>query len=250
MSVFTPSSSASLRLLGQAPQVLFGDAPASDAAASDATPNASEPSLFYDPPYDTPLDDAVAWHLVKYLDASHGLRYAVNVPAASMPGATADATSGDRVDFVVDHGARRTGFVLTGDGAPGAARASRVAASGVVDVLYRLRRADALHRLHDALLLVSRWDPNLFGERGRTNLVTLASPDARTVHPRRGEPSATVTYASTDAAPACALIDTDAAPLPTLELTRQTHRPPQPRRDTPRAIRSASASPPRLAKSA
>jgi hypothetical protein len=63
-----------------------------------------------------------------------------------------------------------------------------------VDVLYRLRAEDIAYRLHDALLLVGRWDTALFSERGRINLNTLAAPEARAIHPTPTDTEVTVTY--------------------------------------------------------
>ena len=37
----------------------------------------TEPSLFYAPPYERPIEDEFAWHLVKYLDVRAGLQYQV-----------------------------------------------------------------------------------------------------------------------------------------------------------------------------
>jgi hypothetical protein len=63
-----------------------------------------------------------------------------------------------------------------------------------VDVLYRLRAEDVEARLHDALLLVAKWDAALFSERGRINLNTLATSEARAVHPGPDDTVVTVAY--------------------------------------------------------
>lgn len=231
------SRSSPLRLIEAGSPGLF-------ASNSDVPATLSEASLFYDPPYATPLDDALAWHLVKYLAPSHGLRYRVDV--------LGDGTAPDHgVDFVVEHGDRRTGLLVEGpddDRLDGVA--ARVLATGHVDVLYRVRTSDVLYRLHDLLLLMSRWDPSLFAERGRTNLGTLASPDAQSVHPRRGTPDATVHYTSSSDAHACALVDTDERPSDTLHIERLMRPPSRPHDDAPHALWRSATRSRRLARSA
>ena len=153
-------------------------------------PQFVEPSLFYDPPYERPLEDEFAWHLVKYLRPITGLRYQVRVETPCAP---------LWVDFLVEHGARRVGFeVGPMDGAideeQDRLRDALVIGSGALDVLYRFRGADLMYRLHDALLLAAHWDAGLFTERGRINLNTLASPEARTCHPRPHETTARILY--------------------------------------------------------
>ena len=155
-----------------------------------------EPSLFYDPPYERPLEDEFAWHLIKYLRPIAGLRYQVKVETPCTHA---------WVDFVVEHGARRIGFEIGSleeeigdDTSPDEDgeryRDALVIGSGALDVLYRFRAADLLYRPHDALYLTAQWDPTLFSERGQINLHTLASPEARPCRPRPHETVAQVTY--------------------------------------------------------
>ena len=148
-----------------------------------------EPSLFYDPPYDEPVHDAFAWHLVKYLRRGSGLRYHVAGPSVK----EIDLT----LDFVVESEGRRVGF-MCGVSPKGHAHDRRCDALRIgraaVDVLYRLRANDVEQHLHDALLLVAKWDADLFSERGRINLNTLATPEARAARPRRNETVVTVHY--------------------------------------------------------
>ena len=150
-----------------------------------------EPSLFYDPPYERPLEDEFAWHLIKYLRPIAGLRYQVKVETPC---------TNAWVDFIVEHGARRIGFEIgnleKGDEEQERYRDALVIGSGALDVLYRFRAADLLYRPHDALHLAAVWDQALFSERGRINLHTLASPEARLCRPRPHETIARVTYAA------------------------------------------------------
>lgn len=154
-----------------------------------------EPSLFYHPPYERPLEDEFAWHLVKYLNPVTSLAYQVKVetPCANF-----------WVDFVVEHAGRRVGFEcgeLEGgeDDEQERLRDALVLGTGSLDVLYRLRGADLVHRLHDCLLLVARWDPDLFSARGQVNLGTLASPEAQAHRPLRHETLARIAYPQPDA---------------------------------------------------
>ena len=149
-----------------------------------------EPSLFYDPPYERPLEDEFAWHLIKYLKPITGLRYQVRVETPC---------TNAWVDFVVEHGTRRIGFEIgslddTPDEEQERYRDALVIGSGALDVLYRFRAADLLYRPHDALHLAAMWDASLFSERGRINLHTLASPEARPCHPRPHQTIAQISY--------------------------------------------------------
>ena len=49
--------------------------------------------------------------------------------------------------------------------------------------------------MDDVLFLASQWDPDVFSERGRINLRTLASPEARAIQVRPEQPSVLVPYA-------------------------------------------------------
>lgn len=139
-----------------------------------------EPTLFYAPPYERPVEDEFAWHLVKYLTPVSALDYQVRVDTPCLP---------VWVDFVIELGGRRIGFECgeidpqAEDADELAYRDALVVGSGGVDVLYRLRGGDLLHRLHDVLFALAQWEPQLFSERGRLNLHTLASAPARACRP-------------------------------------------------------------------
>ncbi len=131
-----------------------------------------EPTLFYNPPYEHPLEDEFAWHLVKYLDPKSALGYQVkfDTPVANL-----------WVDFVVEIGARRIGFECSTfyeDENELALRDALLVGSGALHTLYRLRGVDVMYRLHDVLYLISQIDRTLFSARGRINLETLASAEA------------------------------------------------------------------------
>lgn len=149
-----------------------------------------EPTLFYDPPYERPLEDEFAWHLVKYLTPTSALSYQAELE-----------TPGGKfwIDFALEFGARRIGFELgdltdSDDPEEQALRDALIVGTGGVDVLYRLRGQDVLHRLHDCLLLIARWEPELFSTRGHINLNTLASPEARAAAPRPSDTQTILRY--------------------------------------------------------
>lgn len=200
------ASSAPLRLVGGARiydrerrsvPASTDDARAHPARVHSSTPPLlDEPSLFYDPPYETSLHDEFAWHLVKYLKPGSGLRYRVDGP----PLADLELT----LDFLVEYGPLRVGF-MCGASADGVEvdrllDAVRMRHMGV-DVLYRLRAGDVERHLHDALLLAAKWDAALFSERGRINLNTLATPEARAARPRPIDTVVTLQYEGEAAGP-------------------------------------------------
>lgn len=149
-----------------------------------------EPSLFYDPPYERPLEDEFAWQLVKYLQPISGLQYQVKIETLC---------AHVWVDFVVEHGARRIGLDIGNVGEESDEDQKRyrdalILGSGALDVLYRFRGADLMFRPHDALHLAAKWDPNVFSPRGHINLNTLASGEARACRPRPQDTRIEVVY--------------------------------------------------------
>ena len=79
-------------------------------------------------------------------------------------------------------------------------RDASVVASGAVDALYRLRGSDLLDHMDDTLYLVDQWETSapdtvdLFSERGRINLHTLATREAKNIRLRPEQAAALVTY--------------------------------------------------------
>jgi hypothetical protein len=177
-----------------------------------------EPSLFYAPPYERPVEDELAWHLVKYLDPEVGLLYQHRVATPAGP---------VWVDFVVEtvlEGGlvRRVGFDLTepsDDLGLAEMRDALLVGTGALDAHYRLPAEAARTRLLDALAVLAQCEPNLFSERGRVNLERLASDEARVV--------SLAPQAATIEVPAPA-VDVDdpwaAAPEEAFNLTRRASR--------------------------
>jgi hypothetical protein len=144
----------------------------------------------YEPPYEGALQDEFAWHLVKYLPEDARLSHEVEL---EVPGAFYTA------DFVLEAGGRRVAFECSSaqnmrDHQRRLLRDASLASSGAVDVVYRLRGSDLLHHMDDVLYLIAQWDPALFSERGRINLETLATREARSLRLRPEQVSALLVY--------------------------------------------------------
>jgi hypothetical protein len=156
----------------------------------------------YEPPYAGALQDEFAWHLVKYLREDARLQSEV---AVERPGAFFT------LDFLVEAPAadgtpRRVAFECGGartlrDGQRLLRRDATAIACGAADAVYRLRGSDLLYHMEDVLYLLSQWegeDPqgtaSAFSERGRINLKTLASPQAKALRLRPEQASVLVTY--------------------------------------------------------
>ena len=166
----------------------------------------------HEPPYPGAIQDELAWHLVKYLREDARLRSEVEVEVPPGPG---HGPAFFTLDFVVevplaDGEVRRVAFETAAgrtlrDHERRLRRDATLLAHGAVDTIYRLRGSDLLHHMEDVLYLASLWDADLFSERGRINLKTLASAEARGLSVRPEQPSVLVPYAldaaSADEAP-------------------------------------------------
>ena len=178
------------------------------------TPAALAESLFagpqFEPPYPGAVQEELAWHLVKVLreDASIRSEVEVEIPAGHDWPRSGTGPAFFTLDFVVEvpvgDQVRRVAFEAAGgrglrDHDRRLRRDATLLAHGVVDTVYRLRGSDLLGRMDDVLYLASQWDADVFSERGRVNLATLASPEARQVTVRPEQPSILVPYALADA---------------------------------------------------
>ncbi len=116
-------------------------------------------------------DFELSWQFTKYLDER----------ATVSPRAHVDAPYTDyvidylielgcvKVGFVCDHLASQTERILSGF------RDALLVDAGYVHVLYRFSTQDLEERFQDCMLLVAKWNPDLFSTRGRMNLEMLAS---------------------------------------------------------------------------
>ena len=182
-----------------------------DAAGSPSLAAALAAGPHYEPPYPGAVQDELAWHLVKYLREDAVLQSEVEVEVPPGPGhGPAFFTLDLVVDVPVEGGAgdpptvRRVAFETDGgrtlrDHERRLRRDATLLAHGAVDTVYRLRGSDLLGHTNDVLFLASLWDPDVFSERGRINLRTLASPEVRALSVRPEQPSVLVPYALGDA---------------------------------------------------
>ena len=160
----------------------------------------------YEPPYAGAVQDELAWHLVKHLREDARLRSEVEVEVPASAGWPESGTGPAffTMDVVVEvpcgDGVRRVAFEAAGgrslrDHERRLRRDATLLAQGAVDTVYRLRGSDLLGHMDDVLYLASQWDADLFSERGRINLATLATREARAVEVRPEQPSVLVPYA-------------------------------------------------------
>jgi len=161
----------------------------------------------YEPPYDGALQDEFAWHAVKHLHED-----ALLLPEATLEAETPHGRALFSVDFVIEAeaaGLRRRIAVECGgtrslrDHQRRLRRDAALVASGVVDAVYRLRGSDVLDHIDDCLYLLAEWEaaagagthvPDAFSERGRINLSTLATREAKNLRLRPEQAAALVTY--------------------------------------------------------
>ena len=164
----------------------------------------------YEPPYPGAVQDELAWHLVKVLREDARLRSEVEVEIPASAG-WPDAGTGPAfftLDLVVEvpvesgveaPAVRRVAFEAASgrtlrDHDRRLRRDATLLAHGAVDTIYRLRGSDLLGHVEDVLSLASRWDPDVFSDRGRVNLATLASAEAKQITVRPEQPSVLVPY--------------------------------------------------------
>jgi len=144
---------------------------------------------FYNPPYDSPLEDDFAFNITKYLEPSLSL----------VPQYEVDTICGKfRIDFVVQGPGGLTGFECDGkefhDRSRDEWRDAMILGTKTVNAIYRLRGSDVYYRIEDILYLVSKWNPELFSMRGLLNLETLASDEVKAAEMEVPRSIAIVTY--------------------------------------------------------
>ena len=125
----------------------------------------------YEPPYDSPIEDAFAWHATKYLNQQ--ILWTPQFEVMTICGRF-------RIDFVAEISGRTVGFECDGaeyhDGRRDELRDALILFdSRRLDVIYRLRGTDLHWRMHDVLYLLACFEPALFSERAMLQLPRLAS---------------------------------------------------------------------------
>lgn len=132
-------------------------------------------SPIYTPPYDSPLEDDFAYHLTKYLEPT--IRLVPQFEVKTICGVF-------RIDFVAEGPMGLIGFECDGkqfhDDSRDEWRDAMILGSNGVEAIYRLRGTDLYYHIDDILYIVSRWNPELFSQRGLLNLQALVSDAVRT----------------------------------------------------------------------
>jgi hypothetical protein len=124
----------------------------------------------YEPPYDSPIEAIFAWNLGKYINPDLKLdkQIEVNTPWGIFI-----------LDFVVECESERIAFECDGkdfhDVERDEWRDAVILGEGHVDTIYRLRGTDLVHRAEDCLFIISHLEPQIFSNKGRANLETLAN---------------------------------------------------------------------------
>jgi hypothetical protein len=129
---------------------------------------------FYDPPYDSPIEDLFAVNAVKYLHEDCQFDKQVEVPTI---------LGTYRLDFLVTRGSRKMAVECDGkefhDKYRDEWRDALIFDAGGADVIYRLRGCDLTYHTEDLLYLMARWDPEFFSDRAQINLNKLVADEIR-----------------------------------------------------------------------
>lgn len=130
---------------------------------------------YYSPPYDSPIEDAFAYAVTKYLGGDVLLE--TQVAVATICGRFV-------MDFVVSSPtAGRIGIECDGrdyhDEHRDEWRDASILGGKHVDSMYRLRGSDITYHLDDVLYILCQLEPGLFSARGLMNLRVLASDEAK-----------------------------------------------------------------------
>ena len=144
----------------------------------------------YEPPYESPIEDWLAWSLAKYLNSTASLdkQYEVDTICGRF-----------RLDFVVtSKDGYHVGYECDGadyhDEWRDEWRDAMILGGGLLDTIVRFKGRDIAYHLDDIVYVASCWDPVLFSDRGRSNLNTLASREARAFGRKRNPYRASVAY--------------------------------------------------------
>lgn len=150
----------------------------------------------YKPPYDSPIEDAFAQFLAKYLSAS--VAVSTQVEFLTICGLF-------RLDFVVTSSdGRKTGFECDGkefhDASRDEWRDAMILGSNEIHEIYRVRGKEATYCIEDVFYAISLWSPWLFDDRQKYILSRIASEEitARDIKPEDTTVSVNYIDAETD----------------------------------------------------
>lgn len=129
----------------------------------------------YSPPYNSPIEDAFAYHFSKYANEEVRLDRQVSVQTicglfvldfvAQAPSIGCVAIECDGKDF---HNESRDEW-----------RNAMILGTNSVNAIYRIRGSDITYHINDILYALSRLEPGIASTRGEINLSTLASQEAK-----------------------------------------------------------------------
>ena len=129
----------------------------------------------YIPPYDSPSEDVFAYHVTKYIihDLQFHTQYEVNTICGKF-----------FVDFVaISHQGKKVGIECDGkdyhDESRDEWRDAMILGDNRLDSIYRLRGSDLTYYINDILYILAMCEPDLFSDRGHSNLKILASEELR-----------------------------------------------------------------------
>jgi hypothetical protein len=130
-------------------------------------------SSFYDPPYDSPIEDAFAKSATKFLNREVILYTQVEIPTIC---------GLFRLDFVaIDSDGKKTGFECDGkefhDESRDEWRDAMILGSSDIDEIYRISGKEITYRIDDVFYSISIWSPWLFDDRQKYNLSRIASEE-------------------------------------------------------------------------
>lgn len=128
----------------------------------------------FDPPYDSPIEEAFAWDLVKHLtrEVEFTKQVECKTPAGDF-----------RLDFTASLNGRTIGIECDGKEYHGTVRDvwrdAAILAACEVEAIYRFRGQDIWHRINDCMFLTCRFEPLLFRPGKFSGLRVPASDECR-----------------------------------------------------------------------
>ncbi|MBD6981802.1 MULTISPECIES: hypothetical protein [Vibrio] len=130
-------------------------------------------TIFYDPPYDSPIEDTFAKFASKYLKQE--LEMDSQVVVKTICGTF-------RLDFVVTDGkGRKTAIECDGkefhEGSRDEWRDAMILGSTDIEEIYRIRGSEINFSIEDVFYILSIWSPWLFDERQAYNMGCIATEE-------------------------------------------------------------------------
>jgi hypothetical protein len=129
--------------------------------------------VFYNPPYDSPIEDTFAKFAAKYL--SQDVTMNTQVEITTICGQF-------RLDFVViSPNGKRTAFECDGkefhEESRDEWRDAMILGSNSIDEIYRISGKEITYRIEDVFYALSLWSPWLFDDRQKYNLCRIATEE-------------------------------------------------------------------------